>query len=194
MRHAFSSYRELGLTIAAVCTTNLLLGQLDGSKQNCWHCVLDLDNHSYSWEHPAVCQSGNVAAIYIPCSCLTDQDGVIAHYFVGCHCNWWVLWMLIRLSFFPRPPHTSSSYPTPLHFVLKGLLAQLVEQSHQSCDGRGFDSHPSPDIFFSFQIDLRTSFYTSVIDLIFQHFLCEKSGRVWYQKLHGKCPIRCPVL
>ena len=41
-------------------------------------------------------------------------------------------------------------------------VTQLVEQSHRSSDGRGFDSHLSCEIF-SFWINLRTSLYTSVI-------------------------------
>ena len=47
----------------------------------------------------------------------------------------------------------------------KGLGAELVEQSHWSCDGRGFDSHLSPEMF-SFETNLSTSLYTSVIGLI----------------------------
>ena len=52
-------------------------------------------------------------------------------------------------------------YPTPYHFTPKGYVAQLVEQSHQSCDGRP----PKSWDFLSLQINLRTSLYTSIIGL-----------------------------
>ena len=56
-------------------------------------------------------------------------------------------------------------YLTPHHLTPRGLVAQLVEQSHLSCDGCGFDSQLSPEIF-SFERYLRTSLYTGVIGLI----------------------------
>ena len=58
------------------------------------------------------------------------------------------------------------TYPTPHQLAPKGLVAQLGEQSHQSCD-----AHLSPEIFFSFQINLRTSLYTGVIGLNTWHCL-----------------------
>ena len=48
-------------------------------------------------------------------------------------------------------------YLTPHHLAPKGLIDQLVQQSHQSCGGRRFNSHLTTEFICSW-VNFKTSF------------------------------------
>ena len=73
-------------------------------------------------------------------------------------------WGAFRRALMNKPLGTKNtciqipSSPPPCSQGLGTFVAQLVEQSHRSCEGCGFDSHLSPENF-SFRINFRTSLY-----------------------------------
>ena len=100
----------------------------------------------------------------VPCECLTLHNGLSCMYTksLNSHAQQFTSLALHGASMCTRGGNSSHMVPP-----LSRSLTQV--STHQSCDGRGFDSHLSPEMF-SFQIYLGTSLYTSVLGLKCQPF------------------------